>query len=81
MREANLERPEAVSAVSDPMFATRTVAELLESQGDPDAASQIRAALGTDAKGAGAASSGDRDRRERIIATLESWLANLRREP
>jgi hypothetical protein len=81
MREANLERPEAVSAVSDPMFATRTVAELLESQGDPDAASQIRAALGTDAEGAGAAPSGDRDRRERIIATLESWLANLRREP
>jgi hypothetical protein len=81
MREANLELPEALSAVSDPMFATRTMADLLESQGDPDAASQIRAALGTDEEGAGAASPGDGAGRERIIATLERWLANLRREP
>ena len=78
MREANLELPEALSAVSDPMFATGTMADLLESQGDPDAASQIRVALEADAEGAGAASSGDRDR---IVAILESWLANLRREP
>jgi len=81
MREANLEVPEALAAVSDPMFATKTVAELLESQGNPDAASQIRAALKAEAEGAGAASSGDRDRRQRVIARLESWLANLRREP
>jgi len=81
MREADLEAPEEFSAVSDPMFATRTMADLLESQGDPDAASRIRVALSAGERGARAASSGDRDRRQRVIAVLESWLANLRREP
>jgi len=81
MREANLEAPEEVSAVADPMFVTRTMADLLESQGDLDAASRIRVALASGASGARTASSGDRDSRQQIIATLESWLANLRREP
>jgi hypothetical protein len=81
MREANLELPEEFSAVADPLFATRTMADLLESQGDPDTASRIRVALEADASSARVASSGDRDRRQRIITTLESWLANLRREP
>jgi hypothetical protein len=57
------------------------MADLLERQGDPGAASQIRDTLEADAGGAGATPPGDRDRRERIIAILESWLANLRREP
>ena len=81
MREANLELPEALAAVSDPLFATRTMADLLERQGDPAAASQIRDTLEADAGRAGATPPGDRDRRERIIPILESWLANLRREP
>jgi hypothetical protein len=78
MRQADLEDPEALGAVSDPMFATRTMADLLDRQGDPDTAARIRSALEANA---GAPPSGDRYRRERIIATLESWLANLRREP
>jgi hypothetical protein len=78
MRQADLDRPEMASPVSDPVFATRTVADLLERQGSLDKASQIRAALEANGEGAGAASS--LDRRERIIAILESWLANLRRE-
>jgi hypothetical protein len=57
------------------------MADLLERQGDPVAASQIRNTLEADAGCAGAASTDDCDRRERIIAILESWLANLRREP
>lgn len=81
MREADLELPEVAPSISDPMFATRTMADLLERQGDPDAASEIRAGLEGDAGGAVAAPSGGRDHRERIIAILESWLANLRREP
>jgi hypothetical protein len=78
MREADLDLPEVASPVSDPVFATRTMADLLERQGSPDTASQIRAALEADGEGADAASS--RDRRERTIGILESWLANLRRE-
>jgi hypothetical protein len=81
MRGADLEIPEEFAAVSDPMFATRTMAELLERQGDSAAASQIRGALAANASRAGATPSGYRDRRERMIAILESWLANLRREP
>jgi hypothetical protein len=81
MREANLERPEALGAVSDPIFTTRTMADLLDRQGDPDSAARIRAALELDAAGAGTPPTDDRDRRERTIASLESWLANLRREP
>jgi hypothetical protein len=81
MREANLELPEALSASSDPIFATRTMAELFENQGDADAASRIRAALAADPGVPSAAPSDDPTRRERVIATLESWLANLRREP
>lgn len=78
MRQADLGSPEALAGVSDPIFATRTVADLLDRQGDPDTASRIRTALEA---GVGAAPCGDRERRERIIAILESWLANLRREP
>jgi hypothetical protein len=81
MHEADLELPEVPSPVSDPVFATSTVADLLERQGASDTASQIRVALEADVGGADATSSCDRDRRERIIAILESWLANLRREP
>jgi hypothetical protein len=81
MRQADLEGPEALGAVSDPMFATRTMADLFDRQGDPDTAARIRAALDADAADAGDPPAGDRDRRERIIGILESWSANLRREP
>lgn len=79
MLEADLAAPEGLSRALDPMFATQSMAELLERQGDAAGASEIRAALqGTGARDRGAGQA--QDRRERIIATLESWLANLRRE-
>jgi hypothetical protein len=52
-------------------FATHTVADLLESQGDPDGARQIREVLsGGEAQPGG---------RQVLIAELERWLENLRR--
>ncbi len=52
-------------------FATHTVADLLERQGDPDGARQIREAL--------AGPDGAPRRRQALIAELEHWLENLRR--
>jgi hypothetical protein len=52
-------------------FATRTMAELLERQGDRRGAARIRAALGEP----GAPAPGD----PAVIATLERWLENVRR--
>ena len=55
-------------------FATRTMAELLERQGDSEGASRIRAAL------AGrAGSEPGRPGTEQLVAVLEGWLTNLRR--
>jgi len=51
-------------------FATHTVADLLERQGDPEAARQMRAALET--------CGGDSERR-RVLGELERWLLNLQR--
>lgn len=64
-------------------FATRTMADLLERQGDPQRASRIRAALSPAAR-ASAEAPASRDesghgRRQRIISELEGWLENLRR--
>ena len=53
-------------------FATRTMAELLEKQGDRRGAERIRAALGEAAE---SAERGD----EAVIAVLERWLENARR--
>ena len=56
-------------------FATATMAELLERQGDETGASRIRAALGSPAaRRAGHGSA----RRQQWIDTFERWLGNLR---
>lgn len=64
-------------------FATRTMAELLERQGDQRGAAQIRAGLGGSKDAAGAAGVLE-DRgtawRQRTITVLQSWLQNLRGE-
>jgi hypothetical protein len=52
-------------------FATRTMAELLERQGDARGAQRIRSALPGEPPV-------PRRPRERVIATLERWLENLR---
>jgi hypothetical protein len=53
-------------------FATRTVAELLERQGDRERAASVRRAV--------AERRGARPEREVLVAKLEAWLARLRRE-
>jgi hypothetical protein len=62
-------------------FATASMAELLERQGDESGASRIRAALGAPAAPrAGQASRAGHGtaRRQQWIDTLERWLGNLR---
>jgi hypothetical protein len=64
--------PEERLAVPSPAFATRTVAELLESQGDARGAEEIRAVLR-------ASEDVVDERRQQTLQTLERWLENLRR--
>jgi len=59
----------------DSPFATETVANLLERQGDPGRAQAIRRALTDEAAEAALAP----DARKRWVSTLEHWLDNLRR--
>jgi tetratricopeptide (TPR) repeat protein len=61
-------------------FATETMAELLERQGDRSGASRIRAALGSPPAPAGHASRAGHApaSRQQWIDTLERWLGNLR---
>lgn len=78
IRLGELASPEDVAPSPDSAFATRTMAELLERQGDHAGASRIRTALAAEsAPPQEGASDGEG---ERIIATLEGWLANLRGE-
>jgi hypothetical protein len=62
-----------------PSFATATMAELLERQGDVDGASRIRANLvASQGAAAGAPESAARPSRQRVLSTLERWLENVR---
>ena len=74
MREAELLGPEADPAALGSPFRTRTMASLLESQGDRNAARAIRASL---APGNEVPRSGRRQ--DDVIRTLERWLGRLRR--
>lgn len=67
-------------AVSElpPSFATATMAELLESQGDNEGASRIRAGLAGPAAHSTPPPSARPGRRQ-VIETLEFWLDNVRR--
>jgi len=88
MRAARLDEPESLRPAgrrafaaaadeeadfaADSPFQTRTMADLLERQGDPEAARAIRAQLeyrGED---------GSDEKRAAVIARLERWLARLR---
>jgi hypothetical protein len=73
MREAKLLAPEADPASP---FRTRTMASLLERQGDGDAARAIRASL-TPEEVAAPARRGRR--KDDVLGTLERWLGRLRR--
>jgi hypothetical protein len=81
IRRAKLDAPESVSVPApDSPFHTRTMADLLERQGDAESARAIRAALEEEAfegeDSAGNAFGGEA--RARSIQTLERWLARLR---
>jgi tetratricopeptide (TPR) repeat protein len=65
------EAVELVTAEGSP-FATRTVADLLERQGDHGHADALRRSLGEKARRS------DEERRRRVVATLEGWLLKLR---
>ncbi len=80
--EATL-RADGLFAAQSPLeststFATRTMAELLERQGDLQGAARIRAVLerGNSRPGSGAPAP---QRHAAMIATLERWLENARR--
>lgn len=73
MREAKLLAPEADPASP---FRTRTMASLLERQGDRDAARAIRASLAPDEV---AAPPRRGRRKDDVLGTLERWLGRLRR--
>ena len=80
LREAELGPADEISPpqAADSLFATRTMAELLERQGDRAGAERIRDRLERargDSQGASAS-----DRRGRLVRELERWLANLRTE-
>jgi hypothetical protein len=75
LREAELGPADEISPPgADSVFATRTMAELLERQGDRRGAARIRAALGD--SGAQDAPVPDHTA---AIAALERWLENVRR--
>jgi tetratricopeptide (TPR) repeat protein len=85
-----VEREDGELAASRSPFATETMAALLERQGDAAGARAIREALARAGEPLDAASGLDTDsahsaaersllKRRRVIATLESWLVNLRR--
>jgi len=77
---ARLDEPEIASLPApDSPFHTRTMADLLERQGDAESAYAIRSALAAGDPGdAPLAHSLDARARARTIQTLERWLARLR---
>ena len=75
IRRADAALDEIASSSESP-FATQTVADLLETQGDSQRASHLRATL---RQGEEVGSSLPPDPRQRTIGTLERWLVNLRR--
>jgi len=78
LRRADPTPVEVTASAPESPFATHTVADLLERQGDLEAASLLRASLrDVDRNGAALAAAGSR--RQRAIAKLERWLENLRR--
>jgi hypothetical protein len=78
LREAELGPADEIAPPSsDSPFATRTMAELLERQGDREGAARIRSRLERPRPAAPASPAAER--RRRIVGELERWLANLRK--
>jgi tetratricopeptide (TPR) repeat protein len=71
--------PSLIEALEGSAFATATMAELLERQGDADGAARVRAAVAS-AQPSSQAGHPDSEWRQRTVATLQRWLDNLRGE-
>jgi tetratricopeptide (TPR) repeat protein len=69
--------PSLLEALEDSAFATPTMAELLERQGDADGAARVRAAVAAGQRPSGEGRD-DTEWRQRTVATLQRWLHNLR---
>jgi hypothetical protein len=80
LREAELGPADEISAAdeSESLFATHTMAELLERQGDRAGAARIRSRLERGRTDSEDAAGGEG--RGRVVRELERWLANLRME-
>ena len=79
MREAERDLADELAGTPNATFATHTVADLLESQGDQQAASQIRAALADEPASSPPSEAGS-EPRGGALTVLEHWLDNLRKE-
>jgi tetratricopeptide (TPR) repeat protein len=78
LREAEVEPSDEIEPVPpDSPFATRTMADLLERQGDRAGAARIRSGL---ERPRAAQPAPAPDPRRRVVKELERWLANLRKE-
>lgn len=71
------ESAQEVGVLSEP-FATGTVARLLEEQGHLDAAQEIRAVISQKNPAEAKTQDAEVSSRDKIVATLEHWLQNLR---
>ena len=79
LREAELGPADEISPTgADSVFATRTMAELLERQGDREGAARIRNRIDRSRAAPSAPSSADH--RRQLVIELERWLVNLRKE-
>ncbi len=80
LRGSGLEAPEDVAPVHGSPFETRTMADLLERQGDATGAARIRENLAGAGRAPAAGRAAEEAPREGVVATLERWLENLRRD-
>jgi len=86
MVSANTLAAAALRAIEDdnghpsqhPVFATVTMADLLEEQGDVDGAQRVRVAI-DETRDSGAPATATALGRQRVVARLEGWLENLGR--
>ncbi len=80
MREADRALAQERALDLDRTFETRTMADLLEQQGDARSATRIRERLESGASDGPAPAQTGRPSRQRIVAQLERWIGNLREQ-
>lgn len=78
MREADRALAEERALEPGPAFETRTMADLLEQQGDSGGATRIRARIENAASDGTAPAPAGPPKRRGVVSELERWLDNLR---